>query len=547
MPKPKSSARQAARKASVQSPQAAAGGGKQKQAVDATLEEDAMVSDGLVPTFSPSDNARKAVWLWWFEVSLNMIQSADFVKYTCPNDGDGIFVAMNLQCIIPAPPNQGGTILSKVIKLQCREPGVALLTTGKSKVPLGIYNQFRPDRKDWLLAGDGDETDIVRDLDDSLKTAVAKALSVAQPECRSGRLSTMLAPYLRAGHSGQFTAAIVAALGFIYQRTTVVLVPHWRVPILFFNELDESGDHRLLYGEKDGRPRFFDEVEPESFGSTGGVGFERLAKLILEDRTLTVVEHTGSFLFDGIEHVFAGNFNAWVSAEREKQKRGEEADTSKFPDIKAMVDAAVASIPLPTATVLAQSGYAWLRQTGTSSNDQGTTIVSRSEDEELRGKIIRHKIMTAKITGVSLRARKQQVSRSTAAVQVEAHAAATAQFHARKQLRLLDKAKISVEATIAKEAANAGAMHVNVHMHNCTYSRAHAHTHAAVRWYTHTHADTHTYTRSLTRCLTDTQTHARRIGRGRLAGLARISPRSSRSNRRTGQPGGKDCWNATGP
>ena len=131
MPKPKSSARQAARKASVQSPQAAAGGGKQKQAVDATLEEDAMVSDGLVPTFSASDNARKAVWLWWFDVSLNIIQSADFVKYTCPNDGDGIFVAMNLQCIIPAPPNQGGTILSKVIALQCRQPGVALLTTGK--------------------------------------------------------------------------------------------------------------------------------------------------------------------------------------------------------------------------------------------------------------------------------------------------------------------------------------------------------------------------------------------------------------------------------
>ena len=155
--------------------------------------------------------------------------------------------------------------------------------------------------------------------------------------------------------------------------------------------------------------------------------------------------------------------------------------------------------------------------------------------------------MTAKITGVSLRARKQQVSRSTAAVQVEAQAAATAQFNARRQLRLLDKAKISVEATIAKEAANAGALHVNVHMHNSTYSRAHAHTHAAVRWYTHTHADTHTYTRSLTRCLTDTQTHARRIGRGRLAGLARISPRSLRSNWRTGQPGGKDCWNATGP
>ena len=155
MTKTKSSARQAARKATVENPVAAAGGGKQKQAVDATLEEDAMVSDGLVPTFSPSDNARKAVWLWWFEVSLKMIQSADFVKYTCPNDGDAIFVAINVHYIIRVPftPN---TLISKAIALQCRQPGVALLTTGKSKVPMGIYNKFRPDRKDWLIAGDGD-------------------------------------------------------------------------------------------------------------------------------------------------------------------------------------------------------------------------------------------------------------------------------------------------------------------------------------------------------------------------------------------------------
>ena len=251
-----------------------------------------MDSDTMVPTFSASDNARKAVWVWWFDVSLNMIQSADFVKHTCPNDGDAIFVAINVQYILPAPLNQG-KLIPKLIANRCRQPGVALLTTGKSSVEMGIYNQYRPDRKYWQVTSDGDKTDIVRDLDDGLTTAVAKALSVAQPECRSGRLSTMLAPYLRAGHSGQFTASLVAALGFIYQRTTVVLVPHWRVPILFFNEPDESGDHRLLYGEKDGRPRFFDELEPESFGSSGGEGFERLAKLLLEDRTLTVVEHTG--------------------------------------------------------------------------------------------------------------------------------------------------------------------------------------------------------------------------------------------------------------
>ena len=73
-----------------------------------------MDSDTMVPTFSASDNARKAVWVWWFEVSLKMIQSADFVKYTCPNDGDGIFVAINVHYLVRAPPVQS-TVVSKTI------------------------------------------------------------------------------------------------------------------------------------------------------------------------------------------------------------------------------------------------------------------------------------------------------------------------------------------------------------------------------------------------------------------------------------------------
>ena len=110
----------------------------------------------------------------------------------------------------------------------------------------------------------------------------------------------------------------------------MVIVPHWRVPIIFFNEMDDSGDRRLLYGKFDGDPRFFDEPEPDSFGSAGGAAFERLANLILQDPTLVVVEHTGNFLLDGIHHIFSGHFNAWVSrAEREQQKRGEDGDLDK--------------------------------------------------------------------------------------------------------------------------------------------------------------------------------------------------------------------------
>mmetsp|Transcript_79810 Transcript_79810/g.158599 ORF Transcript_79810/g.158599 Transcript_79810/m.158599 type:complete len:191 (+) Transcript_79810:119-691(+) len=158
-----------------------------------------------------------------------------------------------------------------------------------------------------------------------------------------------------------------------------------------------------------------------SFGSSGGLSFQRLAKLILEDRSLVVVEHTGNFLLDGIHHVFLGHFNAWVSAEREQQKRGEDGDLDNFPDSNALVEAAVASVHLPAASLLAQSGYTWLRQSDTSLSDEGASVVSRADNEELRDRIMRHKIMTDTVTGAVLKSRKQQMSRSTTSVRLEAH------------------------------------------------------------------------------------------------------------------------------